>query len=60
MNFMQRKVIYFLFLLGYNEFGDGMKKIFLSIMIVLVITGSIIGIYFAIQSNKKKSRNNNH
>mgnify|MGYP004510983841 FL=1 len=55
MNFMQRKVIYFLFLLGYNEFGDGMKKIFLSIMIVLVITGSIIGIHFAIQSNKKKS-----
>ena len=31
-----------------------MKKIFLSIIIVLVITGSVIGIHFAIQSNKKK------
>ena len=30
-----------------------MKKIFLSIIIVLVITGSVIGIHFAIQSNKK-------
>ena len=31
-----------------------MKKIFLSIIIVLVITGSVIGIHFAIQNNKKK------